>query len=179
MMSSIKRVVRNREPSDDLKIKHAIDFLEELSWLLESKKKLDLSNISDLLRRRLAPAESVVSTAKNYVSPNPNIHYLIGILPRLFQDEKLFVKNDDIADFAHDVLGISITRVEKRSKYELIGLIVCETNELNDFALNTMVQALAHIAGNTEKLSLIAKAKSSTGFSWNEAIRNLAGQDDT
>jgi hypothetical protein len=178
MMSNTKRIIRTRVPSEEAKIKYAIDFLEELSWLFESKKKLDLSNVSELLRRRLSPAESVVSGADNYVSPNPNIHYLIGILPRLFQDDKLFSKNDDIADFARDVLGINISRVEKRSKYELIGLIVCETNELNDVELDSMVKALAHIAGNTKKLDLMAKAKTSTGFSWNEAIRKLANQDD-
>lgn len=178
-MNSPKRIVRSRTPSEEARIKYAIDFLEELSWLFESKKKLDLSSIPTLLRKRLVPDEAVLSSADGYISPNPNIHYLIGILPRLFQDEKLFSKNEDIAAFAKDVLNIDISRIEKRSKYEIIGLIVCETNNLNDLELNGMVDALARIAGSTQKLDAIAKAKASTGFSWNEAIRNLAKQDDT
>ncbi|MBB5369871.1 MULTISPECIES: hypothetical protein [unclassified Janthinobacterium] len=178
-MNNPKKNSYPRTPSEEIQIKYAIDFIEELSWLFESKKKLNFPIVSELLRKRLLPTPRVADSSAAYVSPNPNIHYLIGILPRLFQDENLFLKNEEIAEFAKEVLGIEISRVEKRSKYELIGLIVCQTNELNDEKLDEMVRSLSHIAGNNDKLNLMANEKASTGFSWNEAIRKLAVENDS
>lgn len=165
---------RSKNVSDDTKVKYAIDFLEELSWLLEAKKNLKLSEIPELLRSKLSSPEKTSGSTDKYISPNPNIHYLIGILPRLFQDTKLFAQNEEIADFAREVLHIDISRVEKRSKYELIGLIVCATDELNDKKLEDLVNSLAVITGSADKINTLAKEKSSIGFSWNETIRKLA-----
>jgi hypothetical protein len=164
-----------RKPvTDETKVKYAIDFIEELSWLLDSKRKLKLNEIPKILRAQMLANNSVVNAADKYASPNPNIHYLIGVLPRLFQDTKLFPKNEDIASFAKDVLGVDVSRVEKRSKYELIGLVVCECNELNDSKLEDMVNALSAITGSAEKISRFVEEKKLTGFSWNETIRKLA-----
>jgi hypothetical protein len=176
-MSNTKKVLGKRV-TDETKVNYAIDFLEELSWLLESKKNLKLNEIPTILRNKLLTSSNVTKSAEKYVSPNPNIHYLIGVLPRLFQDPKLFSKNEEIADFAVEVLGIQISRIEKRSKYELIGLIVCEANTLNDKELENLVGSLAVITGSSEKINLMAKEKSLVGFSWNETIRKLASQND-
>lgn len=171
-MSGVKNS-RSQNVSDETKVKYAIDFLEELSWLVDSKKSLKLSELPNILRDRLMTSK-VEGTANKYVSPNPNIHYLIGVLPRLFQDAKLFSRNEEIAEFANEVLGIDISRVEKRSKYELIGLIVCEANMLDDNKLDNLVKSLAVITRSSEKIKSLAKEKSSVGFSWNETIRKLA-----
>lgn len=172
-MSDLKRT-RNTSVTDETKVKYAIDFIEELSWLLDSKRKLKLGEIPSILRNQSFGNKSTLSGADSYASPNPNIHYLIGVLPRLFQDAKLFPKNEDIASFAKDVLGIEVSRVEKRSKYELIGLVVCECNDLNDSKLEDMVSALSAITTSSEKISRFAEEKKLTGFSWNETIRKLA-----
>jgi len=164
----------NKAVTDVTKVKHAIDFIEELSWLLDSKRKLKLSDIPFILRKQLQTNDTVVGAAKKYASPNPNIHYLIGVLPRLFQDKNIFPKNDDIASFANDVLGVDITRVDKRSKYELIGMVVCECNQLDDAKLEEMVDALALITGSAEKIKRLTAERKNTGFSWNETIRKLA-----
>lgn len=169
-----KKKSRQKDVLDDTKVKYAIDFIEELAWLLDSKRKLKLSEIPDILRSKLLAPDLFSGAADKYVSPNPNIHYLIGVLPRLFQDEKLFTRNEDIAEFAEDVLGIEISRVEKRSKYELIGLIVCECNSLDDNKLDSLVNSLSVITGSDEKIRMMAKEKSSIGFSWNETIRKIA-----
>lgn len=42
--------LKNKQLSDEKKLRQAIDFVEELSWLLESKNKLRLSEIPDILR---------------------------------------------------------------------------------------------------------------------------------
>ncbi len=166
--------IKNKKILDSTKLRHAIDFVEELSWLLESKNKLKLSEIPEILRNSLDSVNNVKSTTSKYVSPNPNIHYLIGVLPRLFKDTKIFQKNEDIAVFANEVLNIEVSRSEKRSRYELIGLIVCECNELNDDALEVLVDALTKITGSSEKIKQMAKERASVGFSWNETIRRLA-----
>ena len=164
----------NKTVTEETKVKYAIDFIEELSWLLDSKRKLNLSDIPQILRKQLQTSDSMLDAANKYASPNPNIHYLIGVLPRLFQDRKIFPKNEDIASFANDVLGVDISRVEKRSKYELIGMVVCECNELDDSKLKEMVDALALITGSTERIKRFAEERKAIGFSWNETIRKLA-----
>lgn len=172
------KITRSKELSEETKVKYAIDFLEELSWLLESKKNIKLSEMPNILRDRLCSSNQTTLTAEKHATPNPNIHYLIGILPRLFQDVTLFAKNDDIAEFAEEVLGIDISRVGKRSKYELIGLIVCETSSLDDKKLDNLVNALAIITKSKNKIELMAKERESIGFSWNETIRRLANEND-
>lgn len=164
--------------TDETKLKYAIDFIEELSWVLDSKPGLKLSEIPEIIRAANLSKSAVAQAAEKYASPNPNIHYLIGVLPRLFQDVEIFPKNEDIASFAYEVLGFEVTRVEKRSKYELIGLVVCECNKLNDSKIEGIVSSLALITSSTDKISRIAEAKKLTGFSWNEAIRKIASQND-
>ena len=79
-----------------------------------------------------------------------------------------------IAQFAKDVLDIPVPRFEKRSKYELIGLIVCETDQLNDEKLDQLVRALSEITKNEEKLNRIRAASEANDFSWNDTIRQLS-----
>lgn len=170
MQMASKKTIPERvsRVSDETKIKHAIDFIEELSWLLRSKR-FNLEEIPSLLRTRLAK-KTIDSDEK---ADRKNIERLTGILPRLFQDNSLFSKNEDIAEFALEVLGIAISRVEKRSKYELIGLIVCETNELGNLKLEQLVDALTKVSASKSKIRHIAKRKNLAGFSWNETIREL------
>jgi hypothetical protein len=174
MMSESKKS-RPKDVTDTTKVKYAIDFIEELSWLLESKKKLKLSEIPEILRNQSSGTNSISGAAK-YVSPNPNIHNLIGVLPLLFKDTKLFTKNDEIVAFAKEVLGIEISRSDKRSRYELIGRIVCECSDLNDKTLEILVDALAILTGSNDGIEKVVKQKSEVGFSWNNMIRKIAGR---
>lgn len=159
-------------------INNAINFLEELSWLLDTKKISTLQILPELLRERVNSDINIV--AGNFVSPNPNKHFLVGVLPSLFQDRELFPTNEDIAEFARSALNLTVSRFEKRSKYELIGLIICETNELSDGQLTDLVSALATITGSRERLNSIIEARKRGSFSWNEAIKKIAntGQND-
>lgn len=155
------------------KITQAINLVEELSWLLDSKKGVELKEIPSLLRGLLEP-NSAISVPSKFSSPNPNKNYLIGILPNLFQDNELFKTNIDLADFAETILKIPVNRAEKRSRYELIGLIICEVTTLNESDLTNLVEALSKITGSNEKLKQIKEAKKKANFSWNEAIKTLS-----
>lgn len=158
---------------NQLTIKKAIGFIEELSWLLDSRKGIDLKKIVSILQDTMHEQNSIENFAKEYRSPNPNKHFLIGVLPKLFQDTRIFPVNESIATFAKEILKINITRYEKRSKYELIGLIVCETESLSDKKLSDLVAALAQITDSEEKLEKIREERKNVNFSWNETIQKL------
>lgn len=154
-------------------IKKAINFIEELSWLLDSRKGMDLKSVVSILQDTMQEQNTMQNFAKEYRSPNPNKHFLIGVLPKLFQDTRLFPVNESIATFAQEILKINISRYEKRSKYELIGLIVCETESLSDEKLSKLVDALSQITGSEEKLEKFREERKNVNFSWNETIQKL------
>lgn len=158
---------------ENLSIRKTIGFIEELSWLLESRKDIDLKKAISTLKDLVDEKSTIQMIAKDYKSPNPNKHFLIGVLPKLFQDSKLFPGNESIAKFAKEILQIEVSRFEKRSKYELIGLIVCKTESLSDEKLSNLVNALSQITGNEEKLEKIREESKMVNFSWNETIQKL------
>lgn len=165
---------------DERNFRKAISFIEELGWILKSQPNLRLDDFAKTLkqlekeRNLFAHSQSVNQLGVNHASPNPNIHFLIGVLPRLFQDQRLFPTNTHIAQFAEEILGIEVSRHEKRSKYELIGLIICETDHLSDKNLDRLVFALSKIQGDETRINKIRVASREKGFSWNRAIRELA-----
>lgn len=152
------------------KVKQAINLIEELSWLLEKNNNVKLREIPEILREVINQGESM---PLKYKSDNPNKNYLIGVLPNLFQDQDLFKTNSDLIEFATIILKVVISRPEKRSRYELIGLIVCEVRNLNDFDLDVLVEALAEITTNEDKLKKFKESKKKSNFSWNDAIYEL------
>lgn len=152
------------------KVKQAINLIEELSWLLEKNNNVKLREIPEILREVINQGESM---PLKYKSDNPNKNYLIGVLPNLFQDQDLFKTNSDLIEFATIILKVVISRPEKRSRYELIGLIVCEVRNLNDFDLDVLVEALAEITTNEDKLKKFKENKKKSNFSWNDAIYEL------
>ncbi len=154
------------------KISQAINLLEELAWILDSKKNIDLKEIPTLLRGLIEKDKNII--IQKYASPNSNKNYLVGILPNLFQDEELFKTNSELLEFAENVLNLKISKEAKRSRVEYIGLIVCEVTKLNDSNLTNLVEALGEITGSTEKLRLIKEAKKQPNFTWNDAIQKLS-----
>lgn len=158
------------DKASEKKLSQAINLIEELSWLLDSKS-IKLKDVPNVLRNNLISGKS--SSVSRYNSINPNKNFLIGVLPNLFQDLELFKTNNDLIEFANVVLRISISRAEKRSRYELIGLIVCEVRNLNDHNLNVLVEALDTLTNSEEKLKKFKENRKKANFSWNDAISEL------
>lgn len=152
-------------------------FLEEFSWLVETYSKLDFKKASVSIDENLGETSEVRKAIGIYESDNPNIHFLTGVLPSLFLDDTLFRTNDDIAEFASAVLGLDIPRYYKKSKYEIIGHIVCETNKLNEKELDKLVAALSRLVNNEIGKKLLAKKKKDGSFSWNKMIQDLIMED--
>ena len=153
----------------------ATRFLEELSWLFQSQSEIDTKSIA----RALADAakhRTVRQGFSSFVSPNPNIHFLVGILPLVLRDESLFPTNGSIAEFAISALGMPMLRWEKKSKFELIGEIVCNAIDLDDGELSKLVEALSVLARGDSLAKAIVLDAHTTKRGWNEIIQSLLTQ---
>lgn len=148
-------------------------FLEELFWVLSSNSHLDFRAIAENIELIASPKGAGHQLAR-YVSKNPNIHFLIGTLPVIFSNEKFFPTNEDITEFASEALRLPITRWEKRSRYELIGLIVCETANLDDDRLVRLVDALSKIVSDDPDAQGLFRDRKANRLSWNEVIQKLS-----
>lgn len=143
--------------------------MQELSWLLSSYSHLDFKGLDALAR------EAAVSQAKRAPvrrSSKTDVQTLVGILPGLLVDEALFPANEDIAEFALNTLGVDIPRWDKKSRFELIGRIVCTANTLQGSELSALVAALRKATGDSA-VRLLIEDQRQRGVSWNEVIQNL------
>lgn len=147
--------------------------LDDLVWTMQKVDIDQLKDAAEALRSSLTRDVPTSSVAKSYRSSNPNKHFLIGVLPRLFQDKALFPQNEDIADFAATILRLEMSRTEKRSRYEIIGKVVCETDSLNEMNLSLLVEALEKLVEDKDKLAQMAAKKRAGSFSWNETLQEL------
>lgn len=98
-------------------------------------------------------------------------------MPLILADAELFPSNEHIAKFALEALDIPITRWEKRSRYEMIGMLVMLTINLPEDQLKGLSTFLDGITTGGSKLARIKKQVNQVGFSWNEAIRSLASKE--
>jgi hypothetical protein len=148
-------------------------FLEELSWLLDNYSTLDLKTLAATLQAHGGGATATAAVGE-YASANPNKQFLVGALPRVFTDESLFPTNEDIAQFAESVMDLRILRYGKKSKYEIIGHIVCETDRLDDRKLAKLVSALAALADGDDRTKRLIRQRKEQHFEWNAIIQELA-----
>lgn len=167
---SPKREVQNQE---QLKV---LRFVEELSWLLSSHSGIDFKALPRYLKPLLEPAADPSQSVGGYVSTNPNKHFLVGVLPRILVDSELFATNDDIAEFASSVMGVLIPRFHKKSRYELIGHIVCQTDALNDTKLRNLAKALDLLVSKGESMRQLILQRRKANFDWNDVVQSLANE---
>ncbi|WP_111900153.1 hypothetical protein [Aeromonas veronii] len=153
--------------------------LEKLMWTLRDLNPNVLKDavnvINDTIKYdsdRFNSGEKIDAIGNKVISrKNPNKGVLIGVLPRLLQNKDLFPQNEDIYDFARAALNLNISRYEKRSRYELIGMLICTINELDEDDLSYLVTALDKIIDDGEELNKVVIDKKNNSFSWNEAIQ--------
>ncbi len=145
-------------------IREFVNILEEISWIID-RKSIDLS---EMIRK----LKEVTNGIKSQSNEN-SITHLVGILPSLFMDRELFVKNDDLLDFAEQILKLKAKRSGNRSRTESIGWIVCELSKSDECIRQDLVDALDELVGNEEKKNNLKKRRQMPNFSWNEAIAKL------
>lgn len=145
-------------------IRDFINILEEISWIVD-RRSINMADIVKKLRETVDNQSGQDKTA--------SVTHLVGILPALFMDKELFVKNDDLLDFAEQILKLKAKRAGNRSRTESIGWIVCELSQSDECIRQDLIDALDELVGNEEKKSNLKKKRLLPNFSWNEAIAKL------
>ena len=145
-------------------INEFINVLEEISWIIDRKS----INMADMIKKLRANAGGQDDQSKT-----ASVTHLVGILPSLFMDKELFVKNDDLLDFAEQILKLKAKRGGDRSRTESIGWIVCELSQSDECIRQDLIDALDELVGSEEKKSTLKKKRQMPNFSWNEAIAKL------
>lgn len=165
-----------RKNNSDYETQQIINFFEELSWLLDSNKDINFKNVTKFLK--LCRNSHVHGINSN--GGMGDAYALIGVLPSLLKDSDIFQNNSQLAQFAEEVLEISIPRWEKKSRNEIIGLIICEVEIVNKERLDILTQWADNILKNKGRVKdMQSKAKTSGNlFSWNETIQKLVGEDN-
>ena len=165
-----------RRSNSELERQQIINFFEELSWLLDANKDINYRNVSKFLKecRNLYVHGTIVNNNNN------EAYSLIGVLPSLLKDNELFQSNAQLVQFAEEVLKLNISRWEKRSRNEIIGLIICEVEDANKEHIDVLTQWVSNILENKKKVKdLQSKAQISGNlFSWNETIQKLVSEEN-
>lgn len=141
-----------------------VNIIEEISWVLDGKS-INLNDVVKQLRQ--------VSSADAPLKNSSSVTHLVGILPQLLMDKELFEKNEDLLDFAEQILKLKAKRAGNRSRIESIGWIVCELAKSDDHIRQDLVDALDSLIDNEEKKAQIKKDRKMPNFSWNDAIARL------
>lgn len=174
MNKKISSVKSSSKTSKDIQKFQRISMaLEEFVWSLRGAKLDLLQEAVDVMHTLASEPEETSAISRGYRSKDPNKNFLIGVLPRLFQDKALFPQNEDIVDFASGALCLEMSRSEKRSRYEIIGKVICETDTLDEQQLTDLVMALEKLVGNKDKIAQMIEKKRQGRFSWNETIQDL------
>ena len=155
----------------------ALDLLQELVWAIRSRPAEELIvGVKHL--RRMTKNQFLVAPLRSGRDAKKNVKALVGAMPLLLADVELFPSNEDIAKFAVEALSIEIPRWEKRSRYEMIGMLVMETINLGDTELKGVTRLVSSLGGGGKVLDSLKKESRQIGFSWNEAIRSLSTRVD-
>ena len=141
---------------------------------MDSHKEINYKNISKSLNQ--FRKFSVHGSHEKIENDIYNTYELIGTLPSLLKDTDIFPSNVQLVQFAQEVLGLEIPRWEKRSRNELIGLIICEVEEANRERLDVLTEWSKNILNNKAKIKKMQSNRSN--FSWNETIRELLNNRD-
>lgn len=162
-----RKISKRSEPRALLK------FVEELSWLLSSYDDLDfraLGNLSVEFDRTQRATSNITNHSAQRL---PTAQLLVGTLPGLLRDDSLFPANEDIVEFAMLTLDISIPRWQKKSRYELIGHIVCNTDLADEMKLNNLLKVLDGLMSDKGEVRKNLADQRRSGLSWNEVIQRL------
>ena len=154
-----------------------LDLIQELVWAIRSRESNELlSGVSHL--RQLAQNEKAEHRKTEKKSTlrdrRHDLKALVGSMPMVLADVELFPTNEDIAKFGKEALQISIGRWGKRSRYEMIGMLVMESINASPERLRQVSNLLNKISNETDSMAKIKHSARQTGFSWNEAIRSLS-----
>ncbi|HCF2593178.1 hypothetical protein MNU23_30870 [Pseudomonas aeruginosa] len=168
--------IKKTEQSEADTALKTLDLLQELIWAIRSRESTDLSEGVSYLRN-LAYSEKTMRrrTEKKHIprDKQSDLKALVGSMSLVLADTELFPANESIAKFAFEALQITISRWEKRSRYEMIGMLIMESINASPERLRDVGNLLSKISDESDSMELIKQSSREIGFSWNEAIRSL------
>ncbi|BDF69484.1 hypothetical protein CE91St41_04630 [Oscillospiraceae bacterium] len=156
-----------------VEVDKTLTFIEDLCWLLDANKAINFKKVPPMLRTLRESS----SLSGNDNKPDVIISNLIGVLPALLKDEGVFTTNSSLVQFAKEVLSLNISRWEKRSRFEIIGLIICNVEEVNADKLEALIQVSLELLKNKDKVKKEIQNNDNL-FSWNETIQKIVTNDN-
>ncbi len=146
--------------------------MEELSWLLKSFEDLDYTALSDFSHdMQFLLSRSSRMQKKGWERRDTAV--LVGILPDFLMDTTLFPTNEGIVEFSDAALGLSIGRWQKKSRYEIIGQIVCHANDASPNKIRTLSGLIEEMQDNGGSIRMAIEANRKQGHSWSQVIGRL------
>lgn len=145
-------------------------FISELLALFSKYDKKELSNFRNILEEIMGSRDVEVKPRRGYVRKQGEKakNEIIGGLPRVFLSKNYFSKNLDIDAFAKRHLGIQIPQPNKKSRPELIGIVVTKVAEMKPDELYNFNKVLNKV------LARVDEGKVDDFFlEWEKAIQNL------
>jgi hypothetical protein len=152
-----------------------LGFIEDLCWLLDSKRNMNFSDVAKIVDDMKKEEQIYKKENVNQLSED-----IIGILPRLLVDTTLFGSNRMLNQFADEILGIEIKNWEKRSRNEMIGVIICEIQGSESKKRGVSLYLLENILEKKEEISKLQKKNEAekNPFRWNDVIHQIVGGVD-
>ena len=163
-------------PSEAEMAQKTLELIQELVWAIRSREPNELLKSVSYLQQIVDNKKTEIRKIEKKPLLRDKRQYLkklVGSMPLVLADVELFPTNEDIAKFAREALQISITRWEKRSRYELIGMLVMQSINASHERLQEVGNLLDRISEESDSMTTIKQNVRQTGFSWNEAIRSL------
>lgn len=170
-MTMASDLVKQRKSGRRSDPKTLARFVEELSWLLSSYDELDFKALGGLSSNLAALGRHTSLVTRS--SRPATVQMLVGVLPSFFMDTDLFPSNEDIVEFSQVALGISLQRWQKKSKFELIGNIVCHTDQASPDRLARVMAALEDALDERGIARSRLTKERKSGRSWNEVIQSM------
>ena len=145
-------------------------FISELLAFFSKYDKKELSNYRNILEEIKRSRDFEVKPRRRYVRKQGEKakNEIIGGLPRVFLSKKYFPQNLDIDAFAKKHIGIQISQPNKKSRPELIGIVLTKVAEMKPDELYNFNKVLNKV------LARVDEGKVDNFFlEWEKAIHNL------
>ena len=138
---------------------------------LDNKTKSELRIlIRDVVREVLFERKSSKKTisSKHYSQKVNDVESLIGSIPFILFDKKIFQKTVDVIEFAEKI-GILIPKGGNRKIDEIIGRIITAIKEFPPHRIALLNQTISHLKAS----SPVKKDKASFFEEWDRVIKNM------
>lgn len=147
-----------------------LKFLRELLSLISKLDKRELQTFRRTFEDLVISREKLNEPMQGYLfrQENDAKTQIIGGLPKVLLSEKYFPYNLDIDSFARIHLGIKIPHPNKKSRPELIGIVVTKVAEMKPKELSNFNKILNRV------LKRVDRGKVDDFFlEWEKTIQNI------